>query len=611
MSTSQQLPFAKDSKMASRYDTRRNQNDSSWWLDCYNNYSAIRLNMATNSGVTLIDLNGNGDWKLVICDIQSDLNTTKVKMCTSAGIIIQETIADLVSAVACIVTGESDIRIPTLAIAYLDSLCFYRNMKPLFRLPLPGHQITEIERQIWNSANDPNVSVDQVIKAMEYLKCQVPFSKMSLISQQFFALNDRKVESSFIEANKSNVLRCSATITCLATIKKSLNSQEEADWLLAGTEQGGIFLIDCASFNVQWTSQLPAVPCFIAVKGAHGQDHRILVCCRNANVYALRRVAKETVIKPILTLRCHAVGMTMVEGKVFIGTMDDCLGFYTTAGKKLWSKQLPSSILAMSPMNYPQKNFEAVLVSLANRSIHVYKDDGLSNIINLDDNVTALCFGCFGRDKGVLVMATASGNIRLKLLRRNAKLTEKVPDEKIIAIGEQQRRLPLPKKTKLFVDQANRERENYRAMHERYQKGLLELRISTTRAYINMLEKKMNPVAQSLNGGIMQQFNLSAQLIGFGPRFCLEIHLTATSHQSAAGFLIMFLHDPTVYKFDKTVIEIPFLLPNYPYQCQTYLTVIKEQTVPSEVVISVHHEHASEPIQTASILMPLVETLDV
>uniref|UniRef100_A0A5S6QZC8 BBS1 domain-containing protein n=1 Tax=Trichuris muris TaxID=70415 RepID=A0A5S6QZC8_TRIMR len=597
--------------MASRYDTRKNQGESSWWLDCYSNCSGIRLNMAINSGMTLIDVNGDGDWKLVVCDIQSDLCATKVKLSTSGGIIFDETVAHIVSAVASVATGETDMRMPTLAIACLDCLCFYRNMRPLFRLPLPSRPICDIERQIWDTANDPNVNTDQVIKAMDYLKSQVAFSKLSITCQQFFAIKDAKAKVSFIEANKKAMLKCSATVTCLATIKKSLTGQEDVDWLLAGTELGAIFLIDCSSFNIQWTSQLPATPCFIAVKGAHNQDHRILVCCRNSNVYALKRTTKETIIKSVLRLRCQAVGMTMTEGNLFVGTMDDCLGFYTTRGKKIWSKQLPSSIIAMSAMNYPQKNFQAVLVSLANCSIHVYKDDGLCNIINVDSNVTALCFGCFGRDKGVLIMAMASGNVRLKLLRKNAKLTDKVPDEKLTAIVEQQRRLPLPKKTKLFVDQANRERDNYRAMHERYQKGLLELRISTATAYISMLEKKMNPVAQPIGGKMTQQFNLSVQLLGFGPRFCLEVHLTATSEPSHAGFVILFLHDPTVYRFDRTVIEVPFLFPNCPYECRTYLTMIKEQINSPEVVISVQHELSSEPIQTASILMPPLETFDV
>ena len=46
----------------------------------------------------------------------------------------------------------------------------------------------------------------------------------------------------------------------------------------------------------------------------------------------------------------------------------------------------------------------------------------------------------------------------------------------------------MPKKTKLYVEQTQREREQAVDMHQAFQRDLLKLRLNTARAYVKILK---------------------------------------------------------------------------------------------------------------------------
>ena len=86
------------------------------------------------------------------------------------------------------------------------------------------------------------------------------------------------------------------------------------------------------------------------------------------------------------------------------------------------------------------------------------------------DVVVALRFGRFGREDNTLIMVTASGALDVKILKRTAKFVpldvdgERLPSAaRAPASGG---KLIVPKKTKLFVDQTMREREQYLGKHK-------------------------------------------------------------------------------------------------------------------------------------------------
>ena len=99
--------------------------------------------------------------------------------------------------------------------------------------------------------------------------------------------------------------------------------------------------------------------------------------------------------------------------------------------------------------------------------------------------VISLRFGPYGREENSLIIVHGRGSLTIKIWRRTADI-----DAAINVIGapaEQDIPLPVPKKTKLYVEQTEREREFAPEMHRTFQRDLSRLRLETARAYVKTL----------------------------------------------------------------------------------------------------------------------------
>jgi Bardet-Biedl syndrome 1 protein len=132
----------------------------------------------------------------------------------------------------------------------------------------------------------------------------------------------------------------------------------------------------------------------------------------------------------------------------------------------------------MCQIDYRPKAFQAVAVALANNEIHLYKDKFLVDVIQVEENIYSMKFGRLGREDATLVMITKSnlisifnkqtkksrfvfliiaGGLIIKILKRTATFEEN--DTLHGPPKEQQVKIDVPKRTKLYVDQTLREKE--------------------------------------------------------------------------------------------------------------------------------------------------------
>ena len=118
-----------------------------------------------------------------------------------------------------------------------------------------------------------------------------------------------------------------------------------------------------------------------------------------------------------------------------------------------------------------------MLVALANGEVRLYNDKYLITTIKCDDIVTGMAFGVFGREEGSLALNFKSGGLTVKILQRQGNLA--VSTHKPGAPPEQDIPLNVPKKTKLYVELTQREREQAPEMHRLFQKDLCKLRLRT------------------------------------------------------------------------------------------------------------------------------------
>ena len=194
---------------------------------------------------------------------------------------------------------------------------------------------------------------------------------------------------------------------------------------------------------------------FIEVNGLFDVEYRILVSCRDAHIYSIKRGFKTG--RLCVQLNSQPVGLLRVNNNIVVGCMDQMLSTYTSKGNCLWSVKQPAGITAIEAIDVEILGLRLVAVSLDNKQIYIYQDKLTVDIIQVDDVVVAMKFGRFGREDNTLAMVSRKGYLIIKILKRTAKF---VPNEKADDTNQSvNSKLIIPKKTKLFVDQTMRERE--------------------------------------------------------------------------------------------------------------------------------------------------------
>ena len=200
-------------------------------------------------------------------------------------------------------------------------------------------------------------------------------------------------------------------------------------------------------------------------------------------------------------------------------------------------------------------------------------------------------------------MCHRGGGLNVKLLKRTAKFEEKssAPGPPIA----QSQKLNIPKKTKIYVDQTLRERENATKMHQIFQRDFFMLRLKTAQEFLKTLEKSINPIVTTQKNEMLK---LSAEVQGFGPIFRLIIYLQSVSAQPIINFYVGFLFNTALYEVEKSYIPVGMLVPGIQYPFQTKIQCLSDKGLSDDIKVYVCRGEESTPLIAALITMPVSET---
>merc|ERR1712107_564339 len=183
----------------------------------------------------------------------------------------------------------------------------------------------------------------------------------------------------------------------------------------------------------------------------------------------------------------------------------------------------------------------------------LYNGKHLICISKTNDVVTGMKLGTFGREEGSMVLSFKSGALMVKILQRNANLE-------------------VPKKTKLYVEQTSRERDQAIDMHRTFQRDLCKLRLSTARGYVNLLGTGHGPMS-SMGGA---QVRLNAQVVGMGPQFKIVVRVHNAGVHALYDVPLMATTNPTLYRLPKPCSYLPILVPQQIYIVEIPITCSNE-----------------------------------
>lgn len=404
----------------------------------------------------------------------------------------------------------------------------------------------------------------------------------------------------YVETFKDFPLKKQPVITCMGTLKKSSTDDDAISCLIIGTENCCIYVLDSAAFTVLKTMTLPSVPVFINISGMYDVEYRIIATCRDGKIYTFKRV--NTTPKHCIELSSQPVGLVRINKTIVVGCMDETLQCVSDKGKRLWSIKLPASIMSMEMLDYTAKGISAILVALSDSTVHMYQDKHLVDIIQTPDVINALKFGRFGREEGNLILTTRGGGLIVKILRRHADF--EIKDISLGPPASQNTKLNIPKKTKLFVSQSVRERENPVAMFRTFQRDLSLFRLNTARQFAQILENNSSPISSDPK----EPLKISALVQGIGPIFKLMVTIQNTSLiNPSMNLFIIFEFNNKLYSVRKPRIPIPFLVPGLNYVFDTLVECKTDKGISDDIKVLVFREDQFCPLLTAVISMPVSE----
>ncbi|KAG2484587.1 hypothetical protein HYH03_016628 [Edaphochlamys debaryana] len=574
------------------------------WLDAFND--PVAGISAYTPCIHTCNLFGDGENRLVIAD-----EDRKLKIWKGTTKASEHPLLDTPVAITSFISDNAHPRLPALAVAAGSHIYIYRNLRPYYKFVLPPENVNTEEQDIWQKLMEGEVVVGDALAQLTRLQdAGVVLQTRSL---QLMNIGDPDAKMGFVEHWQGQPLVATTVITCMDVIKQSLDEPDAVSCLVVGTESGRVLILNAAGTAIVKNIWIGITPAMIAIQGELDVGYRITVAGRDGKLYHIRNGELQ---QTIIQLEAQPVGLVRLVKHVAVGCMNDVIHAYQPNGHKSWSIYLPTHILAMQRMEVTgQRMTKALVVSLANGEVRVYNDKLLVSIHSVPNPITALWFGRYGREDNTLISLTKSGMLDIKMLPRTANLEAGSvgggpPPEQEIPLAE----IPLavPKKTRLYVEQTQREREQASDMHRTFQRDLAKLRLATARAYVKVLTDGQGAAAFSTSSNT--SLSLSLSVTGLGPRFRLTLALRNEGGRQMLEVPVALRADPGLYTLGRTQFTIPLLVPGLQYSFEVPVTMVDPNAAPGAITVlllAAGGLPSSAPLLQATIKMPFSEPEDI
>ncbi|EGR30984.1 hypothetical protein IMG5_120000 [Ichthyophthirius multifiliis] len=428
------------------------QDKQSPWLIGYRD-PVSQINVL-QSCIALTQLTGDGESRLIIADQDNRLLSYK-------GINIDQKLSlqDTPIALAYYYPEQQQLPQPILALAANNHVYFHQNMQRIFRFTLPNIEMSQKEKEIWQLFDGKKEAITKMIEKWNQLKEQQQQDLTYLTLEVLYQSKPQKQYELILQQKFENSqYSIPDTTTCLGTLYNSLISEFSAQNLIIGTENKMLYIMETNGMKIQTQLQLTDVPISIITIGTY-----------------------------------QAVQTVLLGNDIYVATMNEVLQCYNNKGLKQFSLKTNSDIVCIEPLVFGQsKQTQGILVGLDNAELRLYIQKQLIHILKLDGIISAMKFGPFGREEGMLVMI---------LKNKGLDIQDEIP-------------LSVPKKTKLFIENTLRHRENYTQIHKSFQKDIMKMRLKTAQTYLSLLEESNNNNLIK-NGEI--NIRIQANIKGLGP----------------------------------------------------------------------------------------------
>ncbi|XP_041977517.1 Bardet-Biedl syndrome 1 protein homolog [Aricia agestis] len=528
------------------------------WLDVEVGADEIVLNTLP-SNVTFADLQNDNEFKLIIGDFGKIEDGPRLKIFKGTMLVSDFSLPDLPLGVVAFYNSESKPRpLPLLAVAFSSCMYIYRSMNLFYKYYLPSIDLNPGETEVWKQLVDPeNHKEETVLRLIENLK-KIPEKVLSNQSKDFLTLNIEQ-QMEYLETYNNIPHKKYSDISCITTLKMSSVDKYAASCLVVGSEDGDVIILDPQTFTPLTCVKLCSMkrtPYQIVATGLYSVEYRLTVATREKCVCVVKRDWMEGRMLFATDDHITAIEVFTTDNTIMVICADNTLACYSRKGRKQWYIPLEHKPVAMTLVPVMHLGVTLVAVALTSGHLHLYDGKAKRDSLFIKDVVSVMKFGQLGQEEHVFTIITTSGNLMLKILKRTADFNSSGSVEH--GASTVQKPWLIPKKSKLFLEQAARERENAQAMHTTFQLELSRLRLLAARTLLAAHSRADNVVAQ----GQFEPIRLAAEVEGLGPTFVVSLIVENTSPDKAVvGLYILFHVLFTSYKVSNPSIKVPLLSP--------------------------------------------------
>eukprot|EP00752_Nemacystus_decipiens_P018752 g16813.t1 len=568
--------------------------------------------LACNGGcMQFMDLSRNGDYKLVVA-----CRSKTLKVYQGTSIFAEHALLEEPSGL-CAFHGLGDHAggFPGVAVAAGPYIFIYKNLRPYFKFTAPLVEPSDEETDLWTRYRKHDVDADTL--KMLLTKAREDGVRLGPLSTDFLAAtaassSPEEAERFLSARGASEPLSRTTVITCIATMNRSREEEGAAVCLMAGTEDEQVVFLD-PPCTIITTAQLPrgAVPAFLAVGGLFDADWRLTVACRNGQIHTIKNgeVARTAVVTgTVISLEATPCGLARLPRQVYVATTDHSLHAYHLKGRRDFSLKVPALVTQLEVVH--TRSTTCLLVALANGDVRLYDaEKHLVHTLNTMEPIAAIRFGPYAREDGALAVVSTAGKLTIYMLNRKADLGKPKASGGAASGRPPEQDIPLkvPKKTKLYVEQTEREKLQAGEIHRAFQKDLCRLRLTAARAYVGTITDGRH--GSSAVGGAAS-LRLHAHCQGLGPNFKIKLELQNLGERALTNLPVAFSYDRDMYSMERGQFIVSTLLPGVASRHEVAITSIDPGGAAGSVRILVLGPSGPSPLVSAVVSMPLSELTD-
>ena len=263
---------------------------------------------------------------------------------------------------------DTNIKNPYLAVASGTHLYIYKFLKGIKKISMPDQIQNSVEQYIYDLFTNGEINAKQCLEKLEKLAEKYKRKKedenyadiigttenekiydnkdepLSNLTQELLCLDDDDSKIKFLEKNSNVKIVIYNYITILSSISKFEEDPESDSYLIAGTENSSLFVIDPSDNNkIMEQGKLPGVPFLISTSGGYNSTHKIVIADRGCNIYVL----KKTKVTKTIIISQPMINLLSSDKAIYLGTIGKNYIAIRPTGTQEFSISQPNIITCM------------------------------------------------------------------------------------------------------------------------------------------------------------------------------------------------------------------------------------------------------------------------